>query len=64
MSTFRAFIGEDAVLTLIRIVSQCNPHVHLFFFAARGAVGRPVAHRHGKGWRGGFILSALEKYVK
>lgn len=46
------------------IVSQTNPHIHLFFFAPKGAVGRPVAHRKGKGWRGGFILSALESYIK
>ncbi|BEJ13872.1 hypothetical protein CspHIS471_0310460 [Cutaneotrichosporon sp. HIS471] len=46
------------------IVSQTNPHIHLFFFAPRGAVGRPVAHRKGRGWRGGFILSALESYIK
>ncbi|EJD53793.1 patatin-domain-containing protein [Auricularia subglabra TFB-10046 SS5] len=46
------------------IVSQVNPHVHLFFFAPRGSVGRPVAHRKGKGWRGGFILSAAEQYLK
>ena len=35
------------------IVSQVNPHVNIFFFASRGAVGRPVTHRRGKGWRGG-----------
>ncbi|KAG8690629.1 hypothetical protein FRC11_010298, partial [Ceratobasidium sp. 423] len=35
------------------IVSQVNPHVHLFFFAPRGSAGKPVAHRKGKGWRGG-----------
>ncbi|WVQ75039.1 hypothetical protein IAR50_004648 [Cryptococcus sp. DSM 104548] len=46
------------------IVSQTNPHIHLFFFAPRGSVGRPVAHRKGKGWRGGFLLSALESYIK
>ncbi|KZW04014.1 patatin-domain-containing protein [Exidia glandulosa HHB12029] len=46
------------------IVSQVNPHVHLFFFAPRGSAGRPVAHRKGKGWRGGFILSAAEQYLK
>ncbi|KAL7424847.1 hypothetical protein Q5752_000532 [Cryptotrichosporon argae] len=46
------------------IVSQTNPHIHLFFFAPRGSVGRPVAHRKGKGWRGGFFLSALESYIK
>jgi hypothetical protein len=57
----------------------------VFFFAPRGAVGRPVAHRKGKvllmrlnrwpaalipcvtlrsGWRGGFLLSAAEQYLK
>jgi predicted acylesterase/phospholipase RssA len=46
------------------IVSQVNPHVHLFFFAPRGMPGRPVAHRKGKGWRGGFILSAAEHVLK
>ncbi|KAG7575453.1 hypothetical protein FFLO_00272 [Filobasidium floriforme] len=46
------------------IVSQANPHVHLFFFAPRGSVGSPVSHRKGKGWRGGFLLSAAEQYLK
>ncbi|CED83697.1 patatin-domain-containing protein [Phaffia rhodozyma] len=46
------------------IVSQVNPHVHLFFFAPQGTAGRPVAHRKGKGWRGGFLLSAMEQYLK
>ncbi|KAG9028431.1 hypothetical protein FRB95_006509 [Tulasnella sp. JGI-2019a] len=46
------------------IVSQVNPHVHLFNFAPRGSVGRPVAHRKGKGWRGGFVLSAAEQFLK
>lgn len=46
------------------IVSQVNPHVHLFFFAPKGMPGRPVAHRRGKGWRGGFILSASEHVLK
>lgn len=31
------------------VVSQANPHVHLFFFAPRGSAGKPVAHRKGKG---------------
>lgn len=31
------------------VVSQVNPHVHLFFFASRGSAGKPVAHRKGKG---------------
>ncbi|CAE6523164.1 unnamed protein product [Rhizoctonia solani] len=46
------------------IVSQVNPHVHLFFFAPRGSAGKPVAYRKGKGWRGGFLLSAAEQYLK
>lgn len=46
------------------IVSQVNPHVHLFFFAPTGNPGRPVAHRKGKGWRGGFLLSAAEHVLK
>jgi len=50
--------------TSFSIVSQVNPHVHLFFFQPRGAPGQPVVHRRGQGWRGGFILSALEQYIK
>ncbi|KAM0745772.1 patatin-domain-containing protein [Meredithblackwellia eburnea MCA 4105] len=46
------------------IVSQVNPHIHLFHFAPRGAPGRPVSHRSGKGWRGGFFLSAAEQFLK
>ncbi|CCX06556.1 hypothetical protein FPQ18DRAFT_47242 [Pyronema domesticum] len=46
------------------IVSQVNPHVNIFFFSSRGSVGRPVTHRRGKGWRGGFLGSAIEQYIK
>ncbi|KAL1619537.1 hypothetical protein SLS56_010081 [Neofusicoccum ribis] len=46
------------------IVSQVNPHVNLFFFSSRGSVGRPVTHRRGRGWRGGFLGSATEQYIK
>ncbi|PBK69658.1 patatin-domain-containing protein [Armillaria solidipes] len=46
------------------MVSQVNPHVHLFFFAPRGSPGRPVAHYKGKGWRGNFVLSAGEQWLK
>ena len=46
------------------IVSQVNPHINLFFFSSRGAVGRPVTHRRGRGWRGGFLGSATEQYLK
>lgn len=46
------------------IVSQVNPHINLFFFSSRGSVGQPVTHRRGRGWRGGFIGSATEQYIK
>ncbi|KAK5109687.1 hypothetical protein LTR62_006809 [Meristemomyces frigidus] len=46
------------------IVSQVNPHINLFFFSSRGTVGRPSAHRSGRGWRGGFLGSAVEQYLK
>ncbi|GAA5822287.1 hypothetical protein JCM11251_006289 [Rhodosporidiobolus azoricus] len=46
------------------IVSQSNPHIHLFQFSPRGSPGHPVAHRRGKGWRGGFWLSAAEQFWK
>ncbi|KIY71470.1 patatin-domain-containing protein [Cylindrobasidium torrendii FP15055 ss-10] len=46
------------------VVSQVNPHVHLFFFAPRGSPGRPVARYKGKGWRGNFLLSAGEQWLK
>ena len=46
------------------IVSQVNPHINIFFFSSRGAVGLPVTHRRGRGWRGGFVGSAVEQYLK
>ncbi|KAI8138327.1 acyl transferase/acyl hydrolase/lysophospholipase [Fennellomyces sp. T-0311] len=46
------------------IVSQVNPHIHLFFYANQGSPGRPVTHRWGKGWRGGFLASAAEQFLK
>ncbi|KAL1953621.1 hypothetical protein VTO42DRAFT_2539 [Malbranchea cinnamomea] len=46
------------------IVSQVNPHISLFFFSSRGSVGQPVTHRKGRGWRGGFLGSATEQYIK
>lgn len=46
------------------IVSQVNPHVNLFFFSSRGTVGQPVEHRRGRGWRGGYLGSAVEQYIK
>lgn len=70
-----------ACLVTHPVVSQSNPHVHLFFFAPRGSAGKPVAHRKGKGtkihhiytetflicgpgWRGNFLLSAAEQWLK
>ncbi|KAK3380072.1 hypothetical protein B0T24DRAFT_181844 [Lasiosphaeria ovina] len=46
------------------IVSQVNPHISLFFFSSRGSVGSPVTHRKGRGWRGGYLGSAVEQYIK
>ncbi|KAF1942189.1 patatin-domain-containing protein [Clathrospora elynae] len=46
------------------IVSQVNPHINIFFFSSRGSVGQPVTHRRGRGWRGGFLGSATEQYLK
>lgn len=46
------------------IVSQVNPHINLFFFSSRGSVGQPVTHRKGRGWRGGFLGTAAEQYIK
>ncbi|KAK8049275.1 patatin-like phospholipase domain-containing protein [Apiospora phragmitis] len=46
------------------IVSQVNPHISLFFFSSRGTVGTPVTHRKGRGWRGGYLGSAAEQYIK
>jgi len=46
------------------IVSQVNPHIAFFFFENRGSVGAPSLHRKGSGWRGGFIFSSIEYYLK
>jgi predicted acylesterase/phospholipase RssA len=46
------------------IVSQVNPHINLFFFSSRGSVGHPVTHRKGRGWRGGYLMSAFEHWIK
>ncbi|KAI7900709.1 acyl transferase/acyl hydrolase/lysophospholipase [Cokeromyces recurvatus] len=46
------------------IVSQVNPHVHLFFYANQGSPGRPVTHLQGHGWRGGFLASTIEQTLK
>lgn len=46
------------------VVSQVNPHINLFFFSPRGSPGKPVHHRKGRGWRGGFLGSSLETAIK
>ena len=46
------------------IVSQVNPHINLFFFSSRGSAGQPVTHRRGRGWRGGYLGSAAEQFLK
>mmetsp|Transcript_2513 Transcript_2513/g.3812 ORF Transcript_2513/g.3812 Transcript_2513/m.3812 type:complete len:543 (+) Transcript_2513:210-1838(+) len=49
------------------IASQCNPHIVPFFFNTKGDVGRPCRWSSGlqhDSWRGGFLLSALEMYIK
>ena len=49
------------------LAAQANPHIVPFFFNNKGAVGKPSrwssgVHEHS--WRGGFLLSALELYLK
>lgn len=46
------------------VVSQVNPHVHVFFYANQGSPGRPVTHLSGRGWRGGFLASTIEQMLK
>jgi len=49
------------------VTAQCNPHIVPFFYAWKGGVGRPSRWSSGSGdnsWRGGFLLSALELYLK
>lgn len=46
------------------IVSQVNPHVALFFYDSKGSIGCPTQHREGSGWRGGFLLTTFENFLK
>ncbi|KAI1952077.1 hypothetical protein LOZ12_004027 [Ophidiomyces ophidiicola] len=55
-------LHQSLEMMLTRI--QVNPHISFFFFSSRGSVGRPVSHRKGRGWRGGFLGSAVEQYIK
>mmetsp|Transcript_17647 Transcript_17647/g.36624 ORF Transcript_17647/g.36624 Transcript_17647/m.36624 type:complete len:418 (-) Transcript_17647:7-1260(-) len=49
------------------LAAQCNPHIVPFLYNSRGDVGRPsrwsVGTREGS-WRGGYLLAALELYLK
>jgi len=49
------------------VACQCNPHIVPFFFNAKGGVGQPSRWSGGEqetSWRGGFLLAALEMYLK
>jgi len=47
------------------IVSQTNPHIVPFFFNSMGSGGQPTGWRRWTGgYRGGFIFSALELWLK
>ena len=49
------------------LAAQANPHIVPFFYNAKGDVGRPSRWSSGArddSWRGGFLLSALEMYLK
>jgi predicted acylesterase/phospholipase RssA len=49
------------------IACQCNPHIVPFFYNSKGGVGRPSRWSSGTqedSWRGGFLLAALEMYLK
>lgn len=73
--SLRTDIPVDALNTYYNVtfpvVSQVNPHILLFFFAAKGTVGRPVAVPRRKthrgrfaSLRGGFVATALEHLYK
>mmetsp|Transcript_14321 Transcript_14321/g.20991 ORF Transcript_14321/g.20991 Transcript_14321/m.20991 type:complete len:512 (-) Transcript_14321:229-1764(-) len=49
------------------IAAQANPHIVPFVYNAKGDVGRPSRWSNGlrdDSWRGGFLLSAIEMYIK
>jgi len=49
------------------LAAQANPHIVPFFYNSKGDVGRPSRWSRGTkddSWRGGFLLSALELYLK
>ncbi len=49
------------------LASQCNPHIVPFFHNSKGCVAQPSRWSRGTSqdsWRGGFLLAALEMYLK
>jgi predicted acylesterase/phospholipase RssA len=49
------------------LTAQANPHIVPFVYNSKGDVGRPSRWSSGMrddSWRGGFLLSALEMYLK
>jgi predicted acylesterase/phospholipase RssA len=49
------------------VACQANPHIVPFFFNSKGGVGSPSrwsSGEHEASWRGGFLLAALEMYLK
>jgi predicted acylesterase/phospholipase RssA/uncharacterized membrane protein len=49
------------------VTAQCNPHIVPMFYNSKGGVGRPSRWSSGAqedSWRGGFLLAALEMYLK
>lgn len=46
------------------VVSQVNPHIILFFFDKKGSSGKPTSSGMRGGWRGGYILSSIEHFLK
>lgn len=49
------------------LAAQCNPHIVPFFHNSKGDVGCPSRWSRGMrqdSWRGGFLLAALELYLK
>ena len=49
------------------LASQCNPHIVPFFHNSKGCVAQPSRWTRGMAqdsWRGGFLLAALEMYLK
>lgn len=61
-------ISHTLVVAQFIVACQCNPHIVPFFYNSKGEVGRPSRWSSGgvreHSWRGGFLLSSLELYLK